>query len=742
MANLEVILGKDNGNPSDTLSQAYPKINRNFTKVNAELTDHEDRLQDAESAVEDQGTRLTATESGLEEEIDDRTSGDAYLQTQINTLVINGDSSAAAAQAAIDADGHDYGNLKVRLDTEHTQVITQLADITVNVKTFGAKGDGVTDDSAAVQLAYDATPVGGELLFPASTYIASLVVTKSIKITFAIGSKLIAPEGITNPLEIRGLASETAYTLAGAAKRGDSQITLTASPADISAGDIIFFTDDTVRPSDNLPDINSEVHEVLSVAGTVITLKDFVRYPKSVSSRNITKISPVKNVEVLNCTVEGVSGRPNGGIHVEYAQNVSIFGFAMQGNRHPAVNFARCYKCLIDGFNVSDPDDVTPGNGYGVRSSTGSSAITILNGHAYGMRHAVDLDSSFDVLVSNVLAYNSPFTSFFVAHNSYGSDVTIRDCKSYGTKQNGFCIANQGLSDPYDYTFAGLSILNCEVYADELIALITGVMLEIPVIDALIDGFTMQYLDGSTKQSVQIVGIRCMPNQTDLSIRNASFSGLRDGIAYWAYANKLASELTIFDDRVIRSENVVIRNCTNAFRLTSAIAVLFRGVTVKNADNFAIMSYPAGTTKLRKITFDNVVVSDVTTFSNELFFQTDVTAGAIGGVKNIVNESSSRASYLALVGGYQLTSSDLLTNGDGETVSIGSAAAITLNSKPWNEGFIKGQRIQLVCKTANNITIPKHSIMRTLDGNNVVLNSSGKYACAFTWDGELWLQTS
>src|SRR5690606_17319020 len=47
------------------------------------------------------------------------------LQTQLDAAVFSGDSSVAAAQAAVDANGHDYKNLKARLDTEHTQLSEQ-----------------------------------------------------------------------------------------------------------------------------------------------------------------------------------------------------------------------------------------------------------------------------------------------------------------------------------------------------------------------------------------------------------------------------------------------------------------------------------------------------------------------------------------------------------------------------------------------------------------------------------------
>ncbi len=62
----------------------------------------------------------------------------------------------------------------------------------VDVTAFGARGDGVTEDTAAIQAAVQYLPEGGRLFFPAGTYLTLPIVLKShITLEFARGAVLL-----------------------------------------------------------------------------------------------------------------------------------------------------------------------------------------------------------------------------------------------------------------------------------------------------------------------------------------------------------------------------------------------------------------------------------------------------------------------------------------------------------------------------------------------------------------------
>jgi Pectate lyase superfamily protein len=90
---------------------------------------------------------------------------DAKVQTTANNIYYNGDSVAGTgAQANSAAKGSLYLN----------PIYPRPTTGCVNVRTFGAKGDGVTDDTAAIQSAYNSN---SQVFFPLGTYKTSGSIT-------------------------------------------------------------------------------------------------------------------------------------------------------------------------------------------------------------------------------------------------------------------------------------------------------------------------------------------------------------------------------------------------------------------------------------------------------------------------------------------------------------------------------------------------------------------------------------
>jgi polygalacturonase len=61
-----------------------------------------------------------------------------------------------------------------------------------NVRAFGAVGDGVTDDTRAVEAAWIASGSGGRLYFPAGVYLVS----RPLQVRAPVGAYMAASQGL------------------------------------------------------------------------------------------------------------------------------------------------------------------------------------------------------------------------------------------------------------------------------------------------------------------------------------------------------------------------------------------------------------------------------------------------------------------------------------------------------------------------------------------------------------------
>lgn len=73
------------------------------------------------------------------------------------------------------------GGLYLKPTAKNGRWIRQLNGQPIDVKMFGAKGDGSTDDTTAIQAALDAVLRGGELVFPDGTYVATSISLANVR---------------------------------------------------------------------------------------------------------------------------------------------------------------------------------------------------------------------------------------------------------------------------------------------------------------------------------------------------------------------------------------------------------------------------------------------------------------------------------------------------------------------------------------------------------------------------------
>jgi hypothetical protein len=189
---------------------------------------------------------------------------------------------------------------------------------TVSVTDFGVVGNGVADDTVAIQAAYDATAIGGTLIFPtAEQYLitSKLVFGRSVNVDFGNSTVILNNSVFPNNRTFDLIPAGAGITDAG---RVPTNTTWTQT---IGLGVNTFIFTNTFAVGDTIAialgtdpyDANEgnyvRVCKIISASSSQISVDIFTPYAINGTTHRITKIpSPINNVTIKNLVIDYVDG--------------------------------------------------------------------------------------------------------------------------------------------------------------------------------------------------------------------------------------------------------------------------------------------------------------------------------------------------------------------------------------------------------------------------------------------------
>ncbi|MDP2074642.1 glycosyl hydrolase family 28-related protein [Hydrogenophaga sp.] len=242
----------------------------------------------------------------------------------------------------------------------------------VSVKDFGAVGDGVTNDTAAIQAAVDyiASIGGGKVFVPRGTYLvtSNIVVTQTqhnVKIVGA-GKSSVFTKGAANHGFFTvgsigtGWNTTQANTLAIDAAQGATTLTLSAGKgANFTANTWVAVITEAIV---GLTQKQGEMVHVFSVAGDVLTLSSPLSYAATVAnSAQVNNINFVEGFELQNLSFDGNNYAHGGGnvnlsnmITISFAKNPKVSNCFMKEGINVGLSFSGCL--YAEGNNITGED--------------------------------------------------------------------------------------------------------------------------------------------------------------------------------------------------------------------------------------------------------------------------------------------------------------------------------------------------------------------------------------------------
>lgn len=265
----------------------------------------------------------------------------------------------------------------------HNRMISGSA---TNVVDFGAVGDGVADDTTAVQAALNQA---GTVYVPAGSYKITSTLTLSSDTTLVCEGTFVW--SVEADL-FNCIGSESSEILMTSATTTPNNVNVPT--AGLAAGDYIRIASDGIFDSNNTNSTVGEINiidEISSASAlkTRITLQD--TYTASPDNGYVTKITFKENIRIVGIKIIRAVGTLNDAIRFELCKNVSIEGADINARCSTAIRlFDSIDSVVSDSFITTGVNN----SSYGVSVVNAAQDIIIKGNNFYDSRHPLSTNNS------------------------------------------------------------------------------------------------------------------------------------------------------------------------------------------------------------------------------------------------------------------------------------------------------------------------------------------------------------
>ena len=287
----------------------------------------------------------------------------------------------------------------------------------VDVKAFNAKGDGVTDDTNAIQNAIDRT-TGKELYFPAGTYlISNSLIIKS--------TTTLKGDGNSSIIKLADLANEHMIVVSAKSDLLFFNLVLDGNKSNNSSNKDAIVGSDAKRVTVSQCVIKNTVGNGVSFTQgceDIVLVNNRFTDNGEGSTGNGINLDAGAGTDTKRVTIQGnIINNPNlKGIHLKETNKATIIGNVIDATGAHAIEIFTC-----DNVNASLNSIDNIGGTMGISVANGSNRISVMGNTIENVSIGIECADSSDVTISaNVI--NSPTVGISIDGNSILlSNVTV-----------------------------------------------------------------------------------------------------------------------------------------------------------------------------------------------------------------------------------------------------------------------------------------------------------------------------